>query len=106
MSSVMAPDEGDDHDTATEPVYRCARGNEIVARLEHPHPKDPPGGQPDGARQDPGVANQWLPSRPALWTPRLPRSEEHTPEPPSHFKLVCRLLLDRTTTSQPALSAR
>src|SRR5260370_3954269 len=58
--SGIAPDEGDDHDTATESVCRCACTNEIVARLEHRHPKERPGGQPDGACEDPGVANQWL----------------------------------------------
>src|SRR6266446_4358742 len=58
--SGIAPHEGDDDDTATEPVCRCARADEIVARLEHRHPKMRPGGQPDGAREDPGVANQWL----------------------------------------------
>src|SRR6266566_117823 len=60
MSFENSPDEGDDHDTETEHVCRCARANEIVARLEHQHPQERPGGQPDGAREDPGVANQWL----------------------------------------------
>src|SRR5271165_4589476 len=52
--------QGDDDDPQIEPVFRRAGADEILARIQPGRPAERPGRKPDGAGQDPRLADQWL----------------------------------------------